>query len=123
VRDYLQGEKMIQGFLLAWLNLTPYFRVWSEQEQGGGFVDLYLAPFYFRYPDMRHAYLIELKYLKRGEDHPTRRATLLEEGRAQLRRYRDDARVREHLGPAYLHPLVLLYSGWELVHCEELEER
>jgi hypothetical protein len=54
VRDYLQGEKMIQGFLLAWLNLTPYFRVWSEQEWGGGFVDLYLAPFYARYRDMRH---------------------------------------------------------------------
>jgi len=27
------------------LNLTPYFRVWSEQEWGGGFVDFYLAPF------------------------------------------------------------------------------
>ncbi|MEK7254659.1 MAG: AAA family ATPase, partial [Bacteroidota bacterium] len=25
VRDYLQGEKMIQGFLLAYLNLSPYF--------------------------------------------------------------------------------------------------
>jgi hypothetical protein len=63
VRDYLQGEKMIQGFLFAWLNLLPYFQVFSEAEQAGGFVDLYLAPFYFRYPDMHHAYLIELKFL------------------------------------------------------------
>ncbi|MBK1654210.1 AAA family ATPase [Allochromatium vinosum] len=121
VRDYLQGEKMIQGFLLAWLNLTPYFRVWSEQEQGGGFVDLYLAPFYFRYPDMRHAYLIELKYVKRSEDTPERRAELMEAARAQLRRYAGDARVREHLGPAHLHALVLLYSGWELVQREALD--
>ena len=37
----------------------------SEQEWGGGFVDLYLAPCYARYHDMRHVYLIELKYLKR----------------------------------------------------------
>ena len=120
VRDYLQGEKMIQGFLLAWLNLSPYFTVWSEQEQGGGFVDLYLAPFYFRYPDMRHAYLIELKYLKRGEDSPARRAEALAAAREQLRRYRDDSRVRQVLGAAQLHPLVLLYSGWELVQREEV---
>lgn len=120
VRDYLQGEKMIQGFLLAWLNLSPYFTVWSEQEQGGGFVDLYLAPFYFRYPDMRHAYLIELKYLKRGEDSPARREEALEEARTQLRRYADDPRIRQKLGEAQLHPLVLLYSGWELVRREEV---
>jgi hypothetical protein len=120
VRDYLQGEKMIQGFLLAWLNLSPYFTVWSEQEQGGGFVDLYLAPFYFRYPDMRHAYLIELKYLKRNEDNPEKRQEALEAGRRQLRRYADDARVRQALGEAQLHALVLLYSGWELVVREEM---
>jgi hypothetical protein len=120
VRDYLQGEKMIQGFLLAWLNLSPYFTVWSEQEQGGGFVDLYLAPFYFRYPDMRHAYLIELKYLKRSEDSPGNRQEALEAGRDQLRRYIDDPRIRQTLGKAHLHPLVLLYSGWELVQREEI---
>jgi hypothetical protein len=119
VRDYLQGEKMIQGFLLAWLNLTPYFRVWSEQEWGGGFVDLYLAPFYARYRDMRHAYLIELKYLKRGEDHPAQRQKVITEAERQLQQYVQDARVREVLGPATLHPLVLVYSGWELVYRAE----
>ncbi len=119
VRDYLQGEKMIQGFLLAWLNLTPYFRVWSEQEWGGGFVDLYLAPFYARYREMRHAYLIELKYIKRGEDTPTQRQKVITEAQAQLARYSQDARVREVLGPATLHPLVLVYSGWELIYRAE----
>lgn len=118
VRDFLQGEKMIQGFLLAWLNLSAYFRVFSESEQAGGFADLYLAPFYFRYPDMRHAYLIELKYLSRSEDSPSKRASLLEQARAQLRRYAGDERISAHLGEATLHPIVLLYSGWELVHRE-----
>ncbi|BCU07688.1 PD-(D/E)XK nuclease domain-containing protein [Allochromatium tepidum] len=121
MRDYLQGEKMIRGFLLARLNLTPYFRGWSEQEQGGGFVDLYLAPFYFRYPDMRHAYLIELKYVKRSEDTPKRRTELMEAARSQLRRYAGDVRVREHLEPAHPHALVRLYSGWELVQREALD--
>jgi hypothetical protein len=111
---------MLQGFLLAWLNLSPYFRVFSESEQAGGFVDLYLAPFYFKFPDMRHAYLIELKYLSRAEDSPAQRERLLKDARAQLRRYVGDARVREHQGEAQLHALVLLYSGWELVHREAL---
>jgi hypothetical protein len=109
---------MLQGFLLAWLNLSPYFRVFSEAEQAGGFVDLYLAPFYVRYPDMRHAYLIELKYVSRAEDSPAKRVRLLEEARAQLHRYGGDARVREPLGEARLHAIVLLCSGWELVHRE-----
>lgn len=113
---------MIQGFLLAWLNLTPYFRVWSEREWGGGFVDLYLAPFYARYRDMRHAYLIELKYLPRGEDSPAQRQRAIAEAEAQLARYRQDARVREALGAATLHPLVLVYSGWELIYRAEITE-
>ncbi len=119
VRDYLQGEKMIQGFLLAWLNLAPYFSVQSEQELGGGFADLYLAPFYVRYPDMRHAYLIELKYLKRGEDSPERRRRAIAEAEAQLARYARDSRVLAALGPATLHALVLIYNGWELVYRAE----
>lgn len=71
---------------------------------------------------MRHAYLIELKYLKRGEDSPKQREITLENGREQLRRYADDVRVRQNLGEAQLHSLVLLYSGWELVWREELTQ-
>lgn len=120
VRDYLQGEKMVQGFLLAYLNLSPYFTVWSEQEQGGGFVDLYLAPFYPRYHDMRHAYLIELKYLKRSEDSPERRQQVIMAAEQQLQQYRSDERVQQYLGPALLHSLILVYSGWELVYWAQI---
>ncbi len=95
--------------------------MWSEQEQGGGFVDLYLAPFYFGYPDMRRAYLIELKYMNRSEDTPARRRKLLAEARQQLRRYAGNARVQQALGEAQLHALVLLYSGWELIRREAVE--
>lgn len=34
VRDYLNGEKVIQGFLLAYLNVTHFFLLWSEKEMG-----------------------------------------------------------------------------------------
>jgi len=93
--------------------------VCSEQEWGGGFVDLYLAPCYARYHDMRHVYLIELKYLKRGEGSPAQWQKAIAEAQTQLQQYMQDARVRELLGPATLHPLILVYSGWELVYREE----
>ncbi|MGB9634025.1 MAG: AAA family ATPase, partial [Chloroflexaceae bacterium] len=72
VRDYLGGEKVIQGFLLAYLNVTYFFIPWSEREMGGGFADIYLEPFLARYPDLRYGYLIELKYLPRSEDKDAR---------------------------------------------------
>lgn len=89
---------------------------------GRGFVDLYLAPFYARYHDMRHVYLIELKYLKRSEDSPAQRQKVIVEAQAQLQQYGQDARVRELLGLATLHPLILVYSGWDLVYWEEWGE-
>ena len=119
VRDYLQGEKMIQGFLLAYLNLVPYFIVHSEREIGGGFADILLTPFLARYPDMGHAYLIELKYLSREKDGDTARQELIAQAEAQLLRYGADERVQRALGSARLHRLVLLYSGWELVYRDE----
>jgi hypothetical protein len=120
VRDYLQGEKMIQGFLMAWLNLTPWFNSISEQELGGGFVDLYLYPFYARHPHLSHAYLIELKYLKRGEDSPAARQQKMAEAKRQLQQYQSDQRILSHLGHAKLHSIILLYCGWELVEMDEL---
>ena len=44
IRDYLGGEKMIQGFLLAYLNVSHFFLTWSEKEMGGGFVDFTWNP-------------------------------------------------------------------------------
>ncbi|QEP42392.1 hypothetical protein D5085_04105 [Ectothiorhodospiraceae bacterium BW-2] len=120
MRDYLHGEKMIQGFLLAWLNLNPWFYALSEQELGGGFVDLYLSPFYAKYPEMAHAWLIELKYLKRDNDTADARAKLITEATTQLNRYRNDSRVLERAGHARIHALVLIWSGWELVQTEEI---
>jgi hypothetical protein len=122
VRDYLFGEKVIQGFLLAYLNVTGYFLTWSERELGGGFADMYLEPFLARYPDMRYGYLIELKYIGRGEYGEERLREAVEEGEAQLRRYAADerlARVREKVN---LKSLVLVYRGWELVYRGEVKD-
>ncbi len=65
IRDYLTGEKVIQTFLLAYLNVTDYYLTRTEEEMGKGFADLYLEPFWQKYKDVAHSYLIELKYLTR----------------------------------------------------------
>jgi hypothetical protein len=119
VRDYLNGEKMIQGFLLAYLNIAHFFLTWSEKELGGGFVDFYLEPFLARYPDMRYGYLIELKYIPRSEFNATHLTEKVAEAEAQLARYADDARLQPVAGKVALKKLAFVYSGWELVYQQE----
>ncbi len=120
VRDYLNGEKVIQGFLLAYLNVSTLFVPWSEREMGGGFADIYLEPSLARYPDIGYGYLIELKYLGRGEDKEARMPQLIAEAEAQVRRYLADERIRAVAERVRLKGVVLVYHGWELVYCEEV---
>ena len=42
-----------------------------EREAGGGFYDLALAPRLDRWPDIAHAALIEMKYVRAGDPAPT----------------------------------------------------
>ncbi|MDJ0840098.1 MAG: AAA family ATPase [Acidobacteriota bacterium] len=117
VRDFMHGEKVIQGFLLAYLNSTNYFITGSETELSKGFCDIYLEPFVARYKNIRFGYLIELKYIKRGEKlTDTLLQSNIEEARTQLERYRRDPRLKK-VGEAieWLCP-VLVFHGWELVY-------
>jgi len=72
VRDAVDGEKVVQATLVALLCAAggPYF-VRHEREAGGGFYDIALAPQLDRWPEIAHAALIEMKYVKAGDDAPT----------------------------------------------------
>ena len=87
MRDYLEGEKVIQGFLLAYLNITDFFLTRTEQETGKGFCDLWLEPFVARFPDMLFGYLIELKYIKRSEFTDAKLNKNITDARNQLKQY------------------------------------
>ena len=67
IRDYIAGEKVLQGFLAAYLSVTDYYVFRSKAELGKGHADISLEPLLARFPHLRHGYLIELKYLKRSE--------------------------------------------------------
>ena len=116
VRDYLREEKMVQGFLAAYLGATDHFLFSTEREFGKGFVDLCLEPFTARHPLARHGYLIELKYVKREEDKAKLDAAMAE-AEAQLRRYLADGYLRAQ-GPDVTYTgLAVAFHGWELVRC------
>ena len=72
VRDAVAGEKVVQSTLVALLRAAkgPYF-VRHEGEAGGGFYDIALAPQFDRWPDIAHAALVEMKYVKAGDPAPT----------------------------------------------------
>ena len=122
IRDYLSGEKVIQGFLSAYLNVTDYYLTWSEHELGKGFADLYLEPFLARFPDMRYGYLIELKYISRGDFSDNTLQKTIQEAAVQVDQYAGDARLQEIAQQVTLKKVIIVYNGWELVYREEIEE-
>ncbi len=118
IRDYLQGEKVVQGFLAAYLSASGYFVLHTELELAKGYADIVLEPLAARYPGMRHGYVIELKYLRRDPATAAQVAATVAAAVAQLRRYLADERLARRYPAAEFKGLALVFRGWELVRCE-----
>ena len=120
IRDYLQGEKVVQTFLAAYLSIAGYFVLRTEVELGKGYADLVAVPLTARFPGMRSGFVIELKYLGRAARDESRVSALGGQAESQLRGYLADERLRQ------LHPdiaftgLALVFRGWELAHAAEV---
>ena len=139
VRDAVDGEKVVQSTLVALLVAAggPYF-VKHEREAGGGFYDIALEPQLLRWPEIAHAALIEMKYVKAGDPAPTKEQLekIKEQAIVQLDQYSaDPTLVAEwHIGeagvppatgttgvpPVALHRLVLVFHGGDCVLSEEV---
>ena len=117
VRDYLREEKMVQGFLAAYLGATDHFLFSTEREFGKGYVDFCLEPFTARHPQARHGYLIELKYVKRQDDEAKLDAALAE-ATAQLERYLADDQLQRQAPDIAYTGLAVAFHGWELARYE-----
>ncbi|MDJ0838217.1 MAG: AAA family ATPase [Acidobacteriota bacterium] len=118
IRDYMQGEKVIQGFLLAYLNAATYFLSHSEHELNKGFCDIYLEPFTAGYSGIGYGYLIELKYIKRGELTDDLLKAQIAEARDQLNQYRQDPRLGRFGKEIRWVTPILVFHGWEMVYCD-----
>jgi hypothetical protein len=115
IRDYIYNEQTIKSMYLAYLSLTPYYVIKSEEELNKGFADILLKPFN---PYVKYVGLLEFKYLKRGKKKPSKIQVkqAIEQATAQLDHYQHD-----ELGTQYtahgvtLQKVVLVFWGWELI--------
>ena len=121
IRDYIQGEKVIQGFLAAYLSTSNCFVFHTEVELNKGYADIVLEPLIARHPSLRHGYVIEVKYLKREESGAAKLAAALESATKQLRGYLADGRLAKQHPSVQFTGLALVFRGWELAHSEAID--
>lgn len=118
-RDKQKGEFFVHGFTLAMTAQNRFYRPISEADTQAGYVDIFLSPLLDIYPDMRHSYIIELKYAK-YRDPESRVDELRTEGIAQANSYADTDTVKRAVGTTILHKIVVVYKGMEMRVCEEI---
>ena len=122
IRDYIEGESMLKGFLLAYLNIIDYFIITSEKELNKGFADLWLQAFWFKYSDIEYSYIIELKYFKRtaNKNIKAKITDIVAGASQQLKEYEKDKLLNTTKANTKLIKIVLIYNAWELVHYQEV---
>jgi hypothetical protein len=110
VRDYITGENFVKGFFVAYLGLSPYYAVLTEEERNKGFVDIYLkkAP---NVEDNITEGLIELKYIPRSKYSDDKLDEYVKEAKKQLVQYTPQ---NSEMG------VVVVFKGWEMVYCERV---
>ncbi len=96
-----------------------FYRPISEQDTQAGYVDIFLCPLLEIYSDMKHSYIVELKYAK-YKDSKSRVEELRQEAITQANRYADTETVRNAIGSTRLHKIIVVYKGMDMPVCEEV---
>ncbi len=117
-RDKQKGEFFVHGFTLAMTAQNRFYRPVSEQDTQAGYVDIFLCPLLDIYSDMKHSYIVELKYAK-YKDPESRVEELRREAIEQANRYADTETVKRAVGATTLHKIVVVYKGMDMLVCEE----
>ena len=118
-RDKQKGEFFVHGFTLAMTAQNRFYRPISEQDTQAGYVDIFLCPLLDIYSDMKHSYIVELKYAK-YKDPESRVEELRLEAIDQANRYADTDTVKRAVGTTQLHKIVVVYKGMDMPVCEEV---
>jgi len=114
LRDLIYGEKSIQTFLRAYLNVSNYYITKSEPELNMGYADILLAPNLHAFPDLPFSYLLEIKYLKKKRCSKKEVEKKIEEGKKELMRYENDVALKKVTGSSKLIKIILVFAGVEL---------
>ncbi len=126
VRDSIEGERNLQGFFMAYLNLNSYYYTAPELELNHGYCDFFLLPDLTHY-NTRHSYIIELKMLSKkdfsamAEDGKhTKAEEQWEQAVEQIRHYADAPKVEALRQGTQLHKIIMQFEGWNLKRMEEI---
>ena len=119
VRQLIEGERNLQGFMNAYLTLTNYYLVAPEMEFSHGYCDFFLLPNYTVYPMVAHSYILELKYLK-TDATDAEAAQQWTDAVVQIKTYAADAKLQSMLHGTQLHLIVVQIKGYDLVKMEEI---
>lgn len=127
VRDSIEGERNLQGFFMAYLNLNNYYYTAPELELNHGYCDFFLLPDLTHY-ETKHSYIIELKVLPKkvfnavaDNGKMTKAEEQWEQAVEQINRYATAPRVEVLRQGTQLHKIILQFEGWELKRMEEIE--
>ena len=118
VRDSIEGERNIQGFFLAYLNLNDYYITAPEVEVQHGYCDFFLLPNLTHYQS-KHSYILEIKYLPK-KDFDAKAEQQWQEAVTQIEGYASAPRVEALRQGTTLHRIVMQFCGWELARMEEV---
>lgn len=127
VRDSIEGERNLQGFFMAYLNLNNYYYTAPELELNHGYCDFFLLPDLTHY-ETKHSYIIELKMLPKkiftavaDNGKMTKAEEQWEQAVEQINRYAAAPRVEVLRQGTQLHKIIMQFEGWELKRMEEIE--
>ncbi len=119
VRQLMEGERNLQGFMTAMLSLNPYYLAAPEMEMNHGYCDFFLMPDLNHYPMVRHSYILELKYLK-ADATEAEAERQWAEAVEQIRGYAEGPRVRQLIRDTQLHLIVMQVKGCEMLRTDEI---
>ena len=118
IRQLIEGERNLQGFMNAYLTLTSYYLVAPEMEFSHGYCDFFLLPNYKVYPTVAHSYILELKYLK-ADATEAEAESQWAEAVEQAKSYAADKQLQSMLHGTRLHPIAVQIKGYDLLRMEE----
>ncbi len=125
VRDSIEGERNLQGFFMAYLNLNAYYYTAPELELSHGYCDFFLLPDLTHY-ETKHSYILELKIIpkkEKGETKEEHEARILEQWRLaeeQINRYAAAPRVEALRQGTQLHKIIMQFDGYKLFKMDEV---
>ncbi|MCP4130856.1 MAG: AAA family ATPase [bacterium] len=113
IRDFTFHEEGIKLFLLAYINLTPLYRVHSEPEMNKGFADIWLEKDSLVSEMTKYSYMIELKYIKADELKKDTSAVdnAFREAEEQLLQYVKDKKIVSRNDSALMKIIIILSSN------------